>query len=91
MSKTVTKRKAKRYVIQTYTSWMEPQYQTHIANGPQDLKEITGNSDRVEAVYLLGQEITYAKRRKQNLRTANSTIASFDDYENSNERLAALL
>ncbi len=76
--------KAQSYVVQTYTSWTEPQYQTHIANSPQELKEIAQNSEKVEAVYLLGKEISYAKRRNQNLGT-------FDGYKDSNERLVALL
>jgi hypothetical protein len=87
----ILKRKSNRYVVQTYTSWTEPQYETHIANSPQELKEISQNSEKVEAVYLLGKEITYAKHKNQTSLTQKATLTIYDGYKNSNERLAALL
>jgi hypothetical protein len=99
MRKFIARQTPQRYVIQTYSSWTEPQYETHIANNLQEVKEISDNSEKVEAVYLLGKEITYSKNKRSLGATKSSKEklsrpslrSSLDGYANSADRLVALL
>jgi hypothetical protein len=67
MYKNFKKNPYQRYVVQTYCSWTEPQFETRIAHSLKEVKEIADNVDKVEALYLLGKEISYAKNRNKDL------------------------
>jgi hypothetical protein len=89
------KTQSQHYVIQTYCSWVEPQYQTHIAKSLREVKEISDNVEKVEALYLLGKEISYSKNRRASAKTQISKTAytrnNLDGYVSSADRLVALL
>lgn len=49
-------KQAKLYVVQTYTSWTEPKYQTEICT-LAELKELQKHVDEVTAIHELGKEV----------------------------------
>lgn len=52
----IKKETTKQYVVQTYTQWTEPQYETTICTLAQ-LTELQKQVGEVEAIYELGKEV----------------------------------
>jgi dsRNA-specific ribonuclease len=67
MAKFNKKTALQRYVVQTYCGWTEPQYETHIAEGPEKVKEIALNVESIEAIYMLGKEVKLSNPKLINI------------------------
>jgi len=52
----MNKNNTKQYVVQTYTGWREPQYETHVVD-QEGLLEVQKYAEEVLTIHELGKEV----------------------------------